>query len=195
MATVLKVLEVSRKLEPSARTLVRFMIARVMQRMAIEAAQFVLNTTPVSPAARARLTAGLAGGSGGEAGARRLLSLEYAILLHLNFADLMLARSDDRPVLLAALNFVSPLVYNPHRTFNLQGQLTADLQELAARRDLKGFAAREHEFFTREGAPHFKNSLGTTLLSMRTPAYGKVLESYWKIEDARTALAVRLASG
>jgi hypothetical protein len=33
------------------------------------------------------------------------------------------------------------------------------------------------------------------LIAMRTPAFAKVVESYWKTEDLRTALAARLASG
>ncbi|HVS52945.1 MAG TPA: hypothetical protein VHD62_11380 [Opitutaceae bacterium] len=192
-ATLQPLLEVSRRLEPSARTLVRFMIARVMQRTALEAAGFVLDTTAVSTAARARFAAALAGGSGGEAGARRLLAIEEAYMLHFSFGDLAAARTDDRPVLLSSMNLLSPFVYNPRRTYNLQGELTARLQEFAARRDLKGFAACERDFFARDAAPSFKNFLGTALLTVRTPAYGKILESYWKVEDARTALAVRLA--
>ena len=195
IATLLPLVEVSRKLEPSARTLVRFMIARVMQRMAYDTALFVLDTTSVSSASRARLAAALNGGSGGEAGVRRLLAIENAFLLNLHFGDLVQRKTDDRPVLLSSLNFISPLLYNPRRTYNLNGALTVDLQDFAARRDLKGFAAREHEFYTREAAPHFKNYLGATLIAMRTPAFAKVVESYWKTEDLRTALAARLASG
>jgi hypothetical protein len=61
LATLLPILEVNRKLEPSSRTLVRSMLARVGQRMAIETAAFVLDTTAVSPDSRARFASALVG--------------------------------------------------------------------------------------------------------------------------------------
>ena len=69
-------LEVARKLEPSSRSLMRSMIARTAQRELMAAANFVLDTTAVSPEARARLAAALALGNSGAAGIRQMLAVE-----------------------------------------------------------------------------------------------------------------------
>lgn len=206
LATLLPVLEVSRKLEPSARTLVRFMIARVIQKMAIESAAFVLDTTPVSPASRARLKAALSGGSGGEAGARRLIGIEYSFGLgafgDLRMGDilvLMAGDSDHRggfthflpPTL---LNVMSPLAYNPRRTFNTLGDLTAQLQDFAAHRETSRMGPFSEEFFRDEGRARFKNLFGAVIAFEWVPAFTKVTETYWKIEDKRAALLARLAA-
>ncbi|MBI5766865.1 MAG: hypothetical protein HZA93_03670 [Verrucomicrobia bacterium] len=204
-ATLQPLLEVSRRLEPSARTLVRFMIARVMQRMALEAAAFVLDRTTVSPAARARFAAALAGGSGGEAGARRLIGIEYAFgldafvdlhigdLLQFNASENLRAGDWRRELPLHALNFFSPLVFNPRHTFNLLGGLNERRQELAARRAAAKIGEMDQAFFRGEGRPRFKNLAGAMFMLQSTPALVKVTESYWKIEDLRTALRDRLA--
>ena len=55
--TLRPILEVARKLEPSARTLIRPMVARIMQNITMATAAFVLETTPVSAEARERLSA------------------------------------------------------------------------------------------------------------------------------------------
>ncbi|MEY2881940.1 MAG: hypothetical protein RLZZ15_4320 [Verrucomicrobiota bacterium] len=204
-ATLQPLLEVSRKLEPSARTLVRFMIARVMQRLALDAANFVLDRTPVSAAARARFAAALAGGSGGEAGARRLIAVEYAIGLE-TFRDLQLGdfiqfyaaehfKAGDfrRDLPVHGLNVLSPLVFNPRHTFNLIGDLSAQRQELAARREAAKIGEHDKAFFAGAGRPRFKNLGGALFMRQSTPALVKVTESYWKIEDLRTALRARLA--
>ena len=206
IATVLPVLEVSRKLEPSARTLVRFMIARVMQKMALETAAFILDTTPVSPASRTRLTAALRGGSGGEAGARRLIGIEYSFGLgafsDLRMGDILVLMSRDaehrdgfrRFLPPTLLNILSPLAYNPRRTFNTMGDLTAQLQDFAAHRETSRMTPCGQEFLTNEGRPRFKNLAGAMIAFQWIPAFTKVAETYWKIEDKRAALLARLAS-
>jgi hypothetical protein len=204
-ATLQPLLEVSRKLEPSARTLVRFMIARVMQRMALETAAFVLDHSTVSATARARFAAALTGGSGGEAGARRLIGIEYAFglvaFVDLHVGDLLQFYANDnfragdwrRELPLHALNFLSPLVFNPRHTFNRMGELNERRQELAARRQGAKIAESDGAFFRGNGRPRFKNLGGAMLMLQATPALVKVTESYWKIEDLRTALHDRLA--
>ena len=57
MATVVRLYDVARKLEPNSRTLVRSMIAKVIQKMALQTGGFVLNHAAVSPAARAAFAA------------------------------------------------------------------------------------------------------------------------------------------
>jgi hypothetical protein len=192
MDTVLPVLEVGRKLEPSARSLVRFMVARVIQKMGLNTARFILDHAVVSPDRRARLAAILRGGSGGPAGARRMLLIEYAIssnYLLTQFGD----PQHQRPLWKRGLLGLFRLVYNPVATANRYGALTEDLAGLAERRELAGFGTRTAQFITANSRPHFKNMAGGLMLSMTIPAYNKVLESYWKIEDLRTGLAADLA--
>lgn len=204
-ATLQPLLEVSRRLEPSSRTLVRLMIARVMQRMAIDAAGFVLDRTPVSPSARARFAAALVRGSGGEAGARRLIGIEYAFGLDAHhdlqigtflqfYADANFSSGDFRRAIpFHALNFLRPLVVNPRLTFNLLGDLTARRQDLAANRQGEKLDGVDKEFFANAGRPRFKNLFGAWFIAASTPGLTKVTETYWKIEDLRLALADRLA--
>jgi len=204
IATLLPLLQVSRKLEPSGRTLVRLMIARVIIKMSVETAAFILDTTAVSPASRARLLAAVSGGSGGEAGARRLLGVEYAFALgtalDMPLGDLVteMAKSwgqdsfrDYLPQRL--LNVIGPFAYNPRRTFNVYGDLMERLQELSARRELGRLTPVASEFIKTEGHPRFKNLIGTLIFPMGVPAFNKVTESYWKTEDLRTRLRDRLA--
>jgi hypothetical protein len=73
--TLLPTLEVGSKLEASSRTLVRSMVAIVTQKMALETAEFVLNTE-VSPAGRARLAMAIEASRGGETAVRKLIGVE-----------------------------------------------------------------------------------------------------------------------
>jgi hypothetical protein len=205
--TLLPLLEVSRKLEPSARTIVRFMIARVVQRMAIQTAGFVLDHTTVSAAMRDRFAIALTGGFGGEAGARRLIGVEYSFglgtLLDLRLGDYIGMTANNRPgsykflsqpVPRQLLNWLSPFVYNPRKTLNLYGDLTEQLQDIAARRELEKNDPTHMAFFDREARPHFKNAVGPILLFGTVPAYSRIIEAYWKTEDARAALRERLVT-
>jgi hypothetical protein len=187
MDTLLPVLEGSRKLEPAARSLVRFMVARVGQKMCLNTARFILARTTVSPDRRARLAAVLRGGSGGPSGARRLLFIEYAVFGNylLNLAHPEPAAGWKARVLPAALRFV----FNPVATVNRYGAMTEELAGLAERRDLAGFSKRMDDFARENSHPPFKNVAGQLMLSWTIPAYTKVLESYWKIEDLRADLA------
>ncbi len=192
MDTLLPILEVGRKLEPSARSLVRFMVGRVIQKMSLHTARFILDHATVAPDRRARLAAALAGGSGGPAGARRLLLIEYAIssnYLLSQFGVLTHPQSLGKRGLLSLFR----LVYNPVATTNRYGALTAELADLAERRELASFGTRAEAFVTSNSRPRFKNMAGGLMLSMTIPSYTKVLESYWKIEDLRTTLAADLA--
>lgn len=185
-ATLQPLIEVARKLEPSSRTLLRSMIAQVSQTQALSGARFVLETTPVSSAARARFAAALTVGVTGEAGARRLIATESAWVM--TFLE--------RPV--AALGgydylwSVGRVLYNPRRTSNVLGEHVAELQDLAARREFVNLDNRTLEFRAGNGRPRFKNFLGGIVLQNSTTSYGKVIEGYWKREDQRTALLARL---
>ena len=194
-ATLLPLLEVSRKLEPSSRLLGRFMLAREIQKITVDAAGFVLDHTAVSAASRARWVAALQAGGGGEAGARRLLAIDYALVFEayaerFDFNEF----GGDHGRLWPAFNLLRPLLYNPHRTVNLLGDLYADMEELAARRESGKIGPCEEAFLAQAGRPRFKNLLGAVNFSIDLPAFTRVVEHYWKAEDARTALLARLAT-
>jgi hypothetical protein len=197
--TLLPTLEVGRKLSPYSRTLVRMMIAVVIERMAIGTANFILDTTPVSPGARARLAAALKGGDP-EAGARHLMSTEYAM----NFGWMPQTRAGDivalglsdgtnRRFLVWYLNTFSPLFYLPHATLNRMGVLYSDWGDLVAHRKLDQMQARWDAFDRELAGPSLKNPVGRYFATVAIPAYEKVARNYWIKEDARAALLERLA--
>ncbi len=199
-ATLLPVLEVGRKLEASSRLLVTFMIARVVQRFALDAAGFVLDTTTVSPAARARFAAALTRGTGGEAGARRIFALDQVqtVGFELNqpLGDMVAmyeGHEGQRNWSNLALNLVSPLLYNRCHTANLAGGLLSELEAFAALRQSDRIGPREEQFAIQEGRPQFKNMMGTVLLDLSLPAFSKLVGTYWQVEDQRAALLARLA--
>jgi len=195
--TLLPLLQLSRKLQPYSRTLVRTMISVVMEHLSLSTATFILDTAAVSPAARARLAAALAGGDP-EAGARHLLTSEYAFELGtfggMRIGDILAesGHGEDRPWLRRAFNAASPLVYNPRATFNLCGDLFGDLQDLAGRRQIAQLNPRTEKFIERDSRPSFKNLFGKLLVRMVIPAYTKVIENYWRNQDERAALLARV---
>jgi hypothetical protein len=196
MATLLPLLQVGRKLEPSSRSLVRSMTARVMQNLGLSAARFVLDTTAVSPAMRAQLAASLELGIGGEEGVRHLLAVEDSFLVEASadqpLGDFLPQERARSRLLRWSLNLASPFVYNRCRTVNLHGELTANLQALAARRDMTGLVRAQSVFSGDRAQPTFKNYMGNFLIGAMVPAYTKVVETYWKIEDSRTTLLAQL---
>lgn len=197
IATLLPLLQVSRKLEPSSRSLVRAMIARVMQERGLTAVQFVLNRTTVSPGMRVRLADSLRLGVGGETGVRHLLSTESTFFSAAS-GDRSLGDFiplERRPELVRrSLNVASPFVYNPHRTANLHREFAESIQDIAARRDMVALKQAERAFAAVHADPKFKNFMGDFIVGATVPAYQKVVETYWRIEDSRTSLLTRLAT-
>jgi hypothetical protein len=195
MTTLLPILEAARKLEPSGRTLVRLMVARVVQSMMIHSAAFTLQRTTVSPHLRARLAAALKLGVGGEIGARRIVAIDYAGVAGW-LANSTLGSGfkwDGKGGLrMAFFDICGPFVYNRERTLNLYGDLIMELQEIAARRESGKIDLRTAEFWVNEGRPTFKNFCGRMISIMTSTPLGKVVENYWKIEDRRTALIAQL---
>jgi hypothetical protein len=197
--TLLPTLEVGRKLPTYSRTLVRAMIAVVIEKMSIATANFILDTTPVSPEARARLAAALKGGDP-EAGARHLMNTEYA--LHLGWMtrarigyifQVLAPEGTHRNILFSYLNCFSPLFYLPKATFNRIGDLYADWGDLVAQRKFDGMNARWEVFDREISGLSLKNPLGRDLAARSIPVYEKVAKNYWSKEDLRTALLARLA--
>jgi hypothetical protein len=194
--TLLPILQVGRKLQPYSRTLVRAMIGVVIERMSLKTASFILDNSAVSPAARARLAAALQGGDP-EAGARHLLSTEYAFQLgavggkRLGELWAEFGSGGVHPWLQRAFNAVSPFIYNPRATLNLYGDLYVDLQDLVGRRQLEQMDPRMKKF-EQDVRPSFKNFFGKLFVSTAVPAYSKVCQSYWTNQDLRAALLARV---
>jgi hypothetical protein len=197
LATLLPVLQVSRKLQPSSRTLVRLMMGRIVEGLSMTTADFILEHATVSPAAKEKLAAALAGDAN-MLGARRLVALQYARWISAftdrRAGDLVATNwNSQHYVGQDMLNLISPFLYNPRHTINVLGQMTAELEDLAAHRESKIIDARTMAFVADEGR-HLKNRLGTAIVINRlSPAYGNIVESYWKVEDERATLRTRLA--
>lgn len=196
--TLLPILEVGRKIQPYSRTLVRDMIGCVIEHISLTTATFILDNTPVSPAARFRLAHALPGGDP-EAGARHLFSTEYALsygaMGHSRVGDILfsMGRLGNHPWARAVLNLFSPYIYNPHATFNRIGDLYSDWQERAAHRHLDQLDACWKSFYDEQSRPSIKNVAGRWLGLEMIPAYQKVSENYWRNQDQRAALLNRLA--
>ncbi len=191
--TLLPLLSVGEKLETHSRTLVRRMIAIVIQRHTLAAIDLVLDHNTLSESTRADLTRVLESADDPEKGARLLLLCE-----HDTFRDFILGLNNNAA---ADLPIDTPtahrgtfgLFYNPVRTANLYGEYMHAGAEALARRNLieiKRLNDHWHEtnWLGRPG----KNHVGRLLLNIGLPAYGKIAESYWDTHDRRQALLARL---
>ncbi len=200
LAGLLPLLEVGGKLEISARARYHFAAAREMQRSAILAAGFVLDTTPVSAATRMRFAAALSGPGGGPAGARRIHALSYGVVCaaSTSFGRAVTAWVDPvADILRWPLALAGPFVFNRRATINRWGDLMVDLQEFAARREIEKVDQRVAKFMAEERRPHFK-SVGSAwfsreaYLELRLVDTSRTVKGYWATEDLRTVLLARL---
>jgi len=193
--TLRPVLEVSRKLEPGARTLVRAMIARVMLGSGLDALRFVLARTEISPERRAALAAVLERGLGGPAGARRLMTMEYVMqydgYYRLGVPVGVVPPRGGAPT----LSWLRQPLFLPRATANLYAAHVEKVARFAEKRDLTKASACERQFFESLGGGQLTNPIGRIGLAMAFPATGKILESYWKKEDDRLALIAELRKG
>ena len=199
IGTLVPLISVARKLQPSSRTLVRTMIAIVIEKQAIITADFILDHAVISPESRARLAAVLAAPGGGEIGARRLIVEEYCFHLAssngLGLGDLTAVAASDEHYPWAvywSLNALGPLLYNQRSTFNQYAELTAKLEDIVGRRQLDQLDPTATKWIGERDAPHFKNFGGSLYLSISVPAYNKVSQSFWDTQDLRAALLVRV---
>jgi len=196
MAMVTRLYSVARKWEPNSRTLVRAMIAKTVQKMALQTAGFVLDHASVSATARAAFAAELTAAVGGGDGARHLMLIEGG------FAQPMIAEfMRGTPMgglppfdsLQTAARIFGPLVINPRATATLFGERYRALADLAAARRLRELEDRNHPvnrpFLD---AYRGKNFGGRLLADLALPALAKVVKSYWEIDDLRLAMLTRL---
>lgn len=140
IALLVPQLEVSRKLQLSSRTLVRTMIAVVVERVTLQTAALVLDQKPVSAASHARLTAALANENGPDL-AHRMLLIEYfrfaPYVNSMNLGDHLAGTwGNEKTMLRRPLNFLSALFFNPIATTNIYGDHLRELAKLAAASDL-----------------------------------------------------------
>jgi hypothetical protein len=196
MTTVTRLYTVARKFEPNSRTLVRAMIAKVIQRMALQTAGFVLDHAPVSPASRAAFAAEVAAAVGGAPGARRLILIEYAYfqpMFALFIGGAPIAESPTQRFFQRVLQVFGGVLVNPRATQNLVGDRYYAMATLAEERRLGELEATKgpinRDFV---GGYHVKNIGGRLIADMAMPALSKVVKSYWDIEDLRLAMITRL---
>ena len=193
--TLLPLIEVARKLEPGARTLVRAMIARVMLGSGLDALGFVLAQTEVSPERRAALAAALERGMGGTAGARRLLTIEYVAQYDGYYRlGVPLGVTPPRGGV-TPLQWLQRPFFLPKATANLLAAHLEELGRFADRREYSKLAACERQFIESLGGGQLNNPFGRLMLAMSIPASSKIVESYWKKEDSRLALIAELRKG
>jgi hypothetical protein len=200
---IVPVIRVCRKLQANSRTLVRFMSARVALDRAMAGVRFMLEKSPPDAAHRQALIAVLAAGEDGAAAIERAMWIESAY-----WPTLM--ELTPGPGWARYL----PTLLHRCRTCNAMTRHTAQIAALAARRDVTGIEAlQQQQLNARAGsfgfrsptgqmqlmelpgknAPiAFRNPLGELLLTLATPAYGRLVASYWKIEDERLGLLGRL---
>jgi hypothetical protein len=195
VAALVPLLEVGRKLGATSRTLVRLQIACLAEHMGLEAAGYVLDTTPVGMEARRRLASAVAGGDGPR-GAERLPLLDgttYPSFLNgVPFGDQIDAVGGPR-VLRIPLNALGGLFFNARATTNLFADNIRDLAPLARSRDVKKYKEREIGFFSDQLNHGGLKNIGGRLILGRTCSLNYVaLISYWGVEDLRSALATRL---
>jgi hypothetical protein len=199
IATLLPLLQTSRRMQVNSRTLVRSMVAVVIERMCIETATMVADMGPLSPASRARLHATLTDDNPGLM-ARRLLMIEYAgffpALASMRFGDHHF--SNDRfvhHVLRIPLNVFSDLFFLPNATTNIYGERVRVLAALAEKRALGEFAVSSKSFDdSQRRTPGMRNIGGRLLLNMSIPNYEKILDAHWKLADLREALRKRVST-
>ena len=196
--TLTRLYNVVRKFEPNSRTLVRSMVAKVIQKMALQAAGFVLDHATVSAASRAAFAEELTAATTGPAGARRLLLTEYAYFqptIQVYISGTEPAGHDRERSLQRVIRIFGRLIINPRATLNLVGARYYGLAALAEARNFRELESSQapinRDFLD---GYHVKNLGGRLLADMATPALVKVVKTYWEIEDLRLAVLKRLRS-
>lgn len=197
---LLPILTASRKLPIHARTLVRRMIAIVLQRNAQNTLSRILAAGEVSPATRTRIAFALAPTGDVEEQARLLAWCEYHSLCRMfldhDYMQTVLSSPTNASGLMppaTITRLLVPVAMNPRLTANIHGDNMTAVGDAAAKRDFTAMKAFFHEFEQRNGSFRpSKNYAGRLLLAMATPSFEKVAESYWKADDERAALLASL---
>lgn len=200
LAQVGKVYEVGAKLAPASCTLVRGMVAVVIQKQALEAASFILDTAKPSVEARERFAELLDNTVGGPEGARRLVLCEAPLWTAEKVSQIGLEQLQPtkgvRKQVRAALTPLRAIMVNPQASANRINDYLEILSRYAAARELDTMASEARRFEEELFAVFsVKNIAGRLLAGMVVPAFDKTVKSYWELEDRRAALAKRLRAG
>ena len=176
------------------------MIALVVQRQALETAEFVLGHASVSDGAKSRFTALLAERKDASAGAKRLVLMDvinyFGTPEAMSRIGVSAGRSAERwPMrcLHAVSGLVRRVTLNPQATSNRMHDAYEKMSELARARDLAGIKKLNESSMTGQlGGFQIKNPSGRLLLQMAFPAFQNIEKNYWEVEDQRTVLLKRL---
>ncbi|HVU15899.1 MAG TPA: hypothetical protein VHD32_03190 [Candidatus Didemnitutus sp.] len=198
VATLVPLLDVNRKLPLTSRTLLRTMMAEVMERLALQTATLILDRSTVSAPAREKLANAL-GAENPAIEARRLVMVDFVqfapIAFSLRLGDAVAPAEGAGSILRVPLNLVGVFVINPHATMNLYGDHVRELAALAEARQLPQLATKGKDFadqvIHRTG---IKNLGGRWLMDLSLPAFGRAIEIHWQNADLRATLRQRLAA-
>lgn len=189
-----EVYRVGARLEADSCTLVRSMVGRAVQRQAVEAGLFVVETSKVGWSARARLTKFLAEPAGGAEGVRRVVLSEATFWTSDAIRRMFAGEVDSSDGVFSVM--IRPFVrfaVNPQMTINRLHEVYERMAELAMKRDLDGIEAENARFVADQlGGLSAKNLGGRMLLRMSLPAYKSVTKSYWETEELRDSLIEQL---
>jgi hypothetical protein len=187
---ILPILRFSRKLEPLSRTMVRCMVARVLQRRMIVEIEFILDQSPLSPLKRKAIHEALSLGVEPAVGIRQMLTAEYVYALN----QLVTMDGSKDETFESFRPWLQPraLFYQPRRSLNLYWELVQTAQDFLSHRRPGDFEETINLAVERHATPRIKNLAGQWICVAAQPAFGKVGASFWEIEDQRIALLHRL---
>ncbi len=196
VALLIPVFDAAQKLEANARTLARRMVAIMLQRQTLSALEYVLDKGELTATTLNELSRILRSSFQDPAEGARLLCLaEYGIQ-----SDLLLSPRlhqidfGANPRSLNIARLASFFLYNPKATVNRAGDILHAMAEAGANRDARAMKDFEDKIWANFPPSRFlaKNLVGTQLIDLALPAYNKVIEAYWGIQDRRQALLDRL---
>lgn len=185
-----EVYRVAARLESDSCSLFRAMMARFVQRQALQAGDFVLQTAKVGWAARARFMKLLGEPIGGREGARRLVLAE-GVFRTSGLVGAFLAGEGHEGGLAMVMKPFARLVANPQASLNLLHETYEQMSSRAMERDASGAEAAARKISPRGVGFSVKNLAGRTLVSGAVPSSEGVVQSYWETEDLRRALRQR----
>lgn len=198
MSMVSDVCKVGANLEFPTCTLVRGMIAVVVQRSALKSASFILEHAEVSRQARRDFAALLAARHDPADSLRRMLLAEGIYTENVIRAvdgagsgDLAVGEMGDWALIFGG--GLRWLTFDAQDTINrIQDELEIQ-SALAAARDLEALRRRDDEMWRDlHGRFQLKNVGGRMMVSLMMPAYTSITKSYWEKEDLRQAMLTRL---
>ncbi len=196
-AILLPIIQVSHKLQPCSRRLIRTLVSRLSERYAMDTARFVLSRTKVSALMQARFRAALETEWSPEDGAQRIFDVEYAHWLETVTTipigtRLLHNQAGGRSCFEEPLNLLSPFVFNIRHSANVYGHLSAELAGYARRRELGEIAPAMRAVASSQEA-RIKNRMGFMLVASDGTSMARIVDSYWKVEDDRRLLIGRLS--